>query len=172
MSKAFLRESDEAPESQIAAPVSPLPAGARNYVTANGASRLREELTHLRTVERPVLATRSSQDPEARMRLAALDHRIRYLQQSLLTAEVVSVAPGATDIVRFGTTVIVREPDGTMMQYRLVGVDETDPARGAISWVSPLAQALMNARVGSQVEVVTPTGPKLLTIAAIRYDAD
>ncbi len=172
MSKAFVRESDEMHEPRLAAPVSPLPPGSRNYVTPSGAKRLREELTHLRDLERPALALRSPEDPEAKFRLAALDHRIRYLQQSLLTAEIVPLTPGATDAVRFGTTVIVREPEGTMMQYRLVGVDETDPARGAISWVSPLAQALMNAKVGARVEVTTPAGPKTLTIAAIRYDAE
>lgn len=171
MSKAFVRESDEMHEPRLAAPVSPLPPGSRNYVTPSGVKRLREELTQLREVERPALA-RSTADAESKFRLAALDHRIRYLQQSLLTAEVVPLTPGATDAVRFGTTVIVREPEGTMMQYRLVGVDETDPARGAISWVSPLAQALMNAKVGARVEVTTPAGPKALTIAAIRYDAE
>jgi transcription elongation factor GreB len=172
MSKAFLRESDESHEPQLAAPVSPLPQGAPNYMTASGANRLREDLRRLRLEERPALLQRTEQDPEAKLHLAALDQRIRYLQQSLFSAEVVTVAAGPTDAVRFGTTVIVREPDGTMMQYRLVGVDETDPSRGAISWVSPLAQALMNARVGDQVSVTTPAGQKALTVVAIRYDVD
>lgn len=172
MSKAFLRESDETNEAPLVAPVSPLPTGARNYVTVAGAKQMRNELQRLRAVERPKLRERSAQDSQSKLRLAALDERIRYLENSLLTAEVIKTTPGPSDTVRFGTTVIVREADGTMVQYRLVGVDETDPARGAISWASPLAQALMNARVGSQVAVATPGGPKVLTVVAVRYDAD
>jgi transcription elongation factor GreB len=170
MSKAFLRESDHEPEPTIAAPVSPLPAGARNYVTSAGAHRLREELRHLRTQARPPLAERASADPEAKAKLSAIDHRIRYLQQSLLTAEVVTLKPGAADAVRFGSTVIVRAEDGAVARYQLVGVDEADPARGAISYVSPLAQALMNAHKGQQVSVAAPGGGKTLTILDVRYE--
>ena len=171
MSKAFLRESDHDPEPTIAAPVSPLPAGARNYITSAGAARLREELRELRTKIRPPLAARASAEPEAKAQLSAVDHRIRYLQQSLLSAEVVIVKPGDADAVRFGSTVIVRAEDGAVARYQLVGVDETDPARGAISYVSPLAQALMNARKGERVSVAAPGGDKRLTILDIRYDA-
>jgi transcription elongation factor GreB len=141
-------------------------------MTVAGATQLREELRLLRTVERPPLAARAASDHDARIRLAAIDQRIRYLQQSLVTAEIVKERPGPSDVVRFGCTVVVREPDGTMVQYRLVGVDETDPARGAISWVSPLAQALMNGRVGTTVELSTPAGPKRLAIVAARFDAE
>ena len=170
MSKAFLRESDEVPEPQLLLPVSPLPPGARNYITAAGAGRLREELNRLRLVERPGLVGKAQLDSDSKIRLAALDQRIRHLQQSLFSAEIVKVSPGPTDIVRFGTTIVVREPDGMVMQYRLVGVDETDPARGAISWASPLAQALMNAAVGAEVDVTTPSGTKSMKVVAIRYD--
>lgn len=170
MSKAFLRESDEATEPEIPVPVATLPPGARNYITAAGAARLRGRLRRMRQDLRPPLAARAASDPDAKAQLAALDQQIRTLQQSLFGAEVVALTPGPTDVVRFGTTVTVRERDGTKADYRIVGVDETEPEHGAISWVSPLAQALMNAHVGTHVQAVTPAGPKDLEIVAIRYE--
>jgi transcription elongation factor GreB len=170
MSKAFLRESDHDPEPTLAAPVSPLPTGARNYLTAAGAERLRDELRTLRLTTRPGLSAKAPRDGDAKARLAAVDHRIRYLQQSLLTAEIVDSKGGRPDAVRFGSTVIVRANDGSVARYRLVGVDETDPSRGDISYVSPLAQALMNARKGERVSVAAPGGSKTLTVLDIRFD--
>ena len=166
MSKAFLRESDESQAAEIPAPISLLPPGARNYLTSAGAARLREELRNLRT-QRSALVTAAARDPEAKARLGAVDHRIRYLQQSLFSAEVIPLQSGPADTVRFGTTVVVRNRDGSVARYCLVGVDETDPSRGAISWVSPLAQALMNARKGHKVTVATPNGENVLTILDI-----
>jgi transcription elongation factor GreB len=170
MSKAFLRESDDSPESAIPLPVAMLPPGARNYLTARGADGMRRELRRLRIEQRPPLAARAAAEPDAKRELAALDQRIRYLQQSLAGAEVVTTTAGPTDVVRFGTTVVVREPDGATATYRLVGVDEADPSQGAVSWISPIAQALMNARVGDRVQFATPGGTKNLTIVEIRYD--
>ena len=170
MSKAFLRESETLDEHQAKPLVSPLPPGARNYLTAAGATKLREELRRLRLDERPALAARAAHYGEAKARLELLDQRITYLQQSLIAADIVPATPGPTDVVRFGTTVVVRDAGGRQTTYRLVGVDETDPAQGAISWISPLAQALMNTRSGDRVHVVTPGGAQELTIVAIRYD--
>ncbi len=172
MSKAFLRESDHGHEPEAPPLVSPLPAGARNYLTATGAKRLREELRRLRSEQRPALVARAANDRDAKAELAALDHKIRYLQQSLLTAEIVAPTPGPTEVVRFGTSVTVEQGNAAPTRYRLVGVDEADPIHGAVSWISPLAQALMNRRVGDHVNVATPHGPTILTIVSIAYDAD
>lgn len=169
MSKAFLRESDFDPDPVVAAPVSTLPAGTPNYMTAPGLDRLRQELRRLKTIERPALALQSAVDAEAKARLLALDQRIRALQQSSLTAEVVAMPAGKTEVVRFGTTVTLRDASGIATEYRLVGVDEAEPGTGAISWLSPLAQALMNRRLGESVEIATPAGKQSVSIAGIAY---
>ncbi len=167
MSKAFVRESDSTDFSDVPAPVSPLPPGARNYLTAAGAQRLRDEIARLSTVERPPLA--AVDDPDSKRELKALDQRIRYLQQSLSTAEIVEPPAEPDDVVRFGATVTVRDARGEVSHYRLVGADETDPAEGAVSWLSPLAQALMNAREGDRVRFHAPAGEQVLEIVAVDY---
>jgi transcription elongation factor GreB len=170
MSRAFVRESDVPQLPELPPQASPLPPGAKNYVTPSGAERLRHELAQLRDVQRPALAAAPADDMDAKRDLQVLDRRIRYLQESLRTAEVVGPADGPTDIVRFGATVTVRELDGTESRYRIVGVDEPDAARDWISWLSPLARALVNARVGQVVSFSTPRGPKQLEVRAISYE--
>ena len=169
MSKAFVRESDSTDLTDVPAPVSPLPPGARNYLTAAGAQRLRDELARLTAVERPPLAA-AGDDPDSKRELKALDQRIRYLQQSLSTAEIVEPPAEPDDVVRFGATVTVRDSGGEVSRYRLVGADETDPAEGAVSWLSPLAQALMNARRGDRVSFHVPAGEQALEIVAVDYE--
>ncbi len=165
MSKAFLRESDFAEEPLPPAAVPTLPTGARNTVTAEGAERLQAELRQLLEEERPRLANRLD-DPEQRRELQALDQRIRRLQQSLATAEVVPAsAPG--DVVRFGDTVTVRDPTGNVSRYRIVGADEVDLESHWISAHSPLAKALLNHRVGKQVTFTVPAGTSTLEILEI-----
>lgn len=169
MSKAFLRENDEQAEPVLATPVSTLPPGAANYITRDGLDRLRQELRRLKLEQRPDLLRRSAEDAEAKAALAQLDQRIRRLQQSSLTADVVDPPREPTDTIRFGATVSVKDAAGTVVTYRLVGVDETDATAGAISWVSPLAQALLNRRPGEHVEITTPTGQSAVTILDVRY---
>lgn len=166
MSKAFLRESDFADTPDLPPPESPLPPGVKNYLTAEGAARLRAELERRINRQRPPLAT-ASRDPEIKRELHALDQRIRYLQESLRTAEIVSPTENPDGVVRFGSTVDVREPNGERSRYRLVGVDETDPSRGGISWLSPLARALANARRGDHITFTTPSGERSLEILAV-----
>ena len=132
MSKAFTRESDDLPEVPVVARQrSPLPPGAKNYLTPDGARRLREELERLVQVERPRQAA-SPDHPEAKRQLQELDQRIYYLQQSLQSAVVVAppIVPEAG--IRFGASVTVRDRSGGESRYRIVGVDETDLDRG---WV-------------------------------------
>lgn len=169
MSKAFLRESDfeEIPEPPRLA--ASLPFGAKNYLTAVGAASLRAELTRLATVERPPLALQT-EDPEARRELKVLDQRIRHLQESLRSAVVVESDTGPRDIVRFGATVTVRDTAGTENRYRIVGVDETDAARNWISWQSPLARTLLQAKLGERVVFQGPRIRADLEIVAIEYE--
>lgn len=170
MSRAFVRESDFPQMPELPPQVSPLPPGAKNLLTAAGAQRLRDELARLMDVERPRLAAARPDDIDAKRELQVLDQRIRYLQQSLRTAEVVSPDEGPRDVVRFGATVTVRESNGTEIRYRIVGVDETDPDRGAVSWLSPIARALVNTRVGERVTVKAPRGQKELEIVRIEFE--
>ena len=172
MSKAFLRESDFGDVPDPPPPISTLPPGAKNYVTSRGADQLRRRLARLTEEERPPLLAESTEDPEAKRALQALDQRIRYLRESLRTAEVVSPQIGGDDIVRFGATVSVREANGDVADYRLVGVDEADPDRGWISWTSPIARALNNAHRGERVNFSTPSGPTELEIVNISYESD
>src|SRR5262245_43306377 len=151
MSRAFVRESDAPQLPELPPYVSPLPPGAKNYLTPGGAQRLRDELARLRSTERPPLASAPADDIEAKHRLQVLDQRIRHLQESLRTAEITENPPGPTDVVRFGATVTVREATGTETRYRIVGVDETDLDRNWVSWLTPIARALLNAKRGDRV---------------------
>ncbi|MEP6974206.1 MAG: GreA/GreB family elongation factor [Spartobacteria bacterium] len=169
MSKAFTREENDGPDIPDLPPLaSTLPEGARNYITAAGAERLREELGELVNDRRPPLVA-ATNDPDAKRQIAALDQRIFQLEQSLQTAEVVSPPEGELDTVRFGATVTVHEPSGEESTYRIVGVDETDFDRGWVSMQSPIARALLNARLGERVRFRSPAGETVLEIVAVEY---
>jgi len=170
MSKAFTREETDGPDIPELPPLaSVLPPGAKNYITAKGAQSLRDERARLVDTLRPPLAA-TMDDPDAKRQLASLDQRILRLDESLQSAEVVLPPQGDVDTVRFGATVTVRETNGEESTYRIVGVDETDLDRGWVSWLSPIARALMNARVGERVRFKVPSGETELVIAKICYD--
>ncbi len=169
MSKAFTREETDGPDIPDLPPLqSTLPEGARNYITATGANKLREELAVLVNEKRPSLV--GMDDPDAKRQLAALDQRIHRLEESLQSAEIVPAPKGEIDAVRFGVTVTVREDDGEESIYRIVGVDETDIDRGWVSWLSPIARALMNAKLGERVRFKIPSGETELEIVAMSYE--
>ena len=160
MSKAFTREDDDAPEP-LAPPraSSALPPGAKNYVTADGAERFCAELARL--IEQRAAGGKAEDGSRTR------EQRIAELQGILATADVIETENVTADQVRFGMTVTVRETDGDGMRYRIVGVDEVDFERGRVSWRSPLARALMNARVGERVAFQSPAGERRLEVVAI-----
>lgn len=184
MNKAFTRETD-APEDDDDVEVSPLPTGARNYMTPGGFARLKAELEQLVGRERPQLvATVSwaagngdrSENGDyiyGKKRLREIDRRIRFLVRRLDNAEVVDPAAprdeAAAERVFFGATVGVRSGDGTTRRIAIVGIDETDTARGYISWISPMARALMRAREGDTVTLHTPAGPEDLEVLEVAY---
>jgi len=183
MNKAFVKESDAAdddddlPENAVA-----LPAGARNYMTAQGYARLREELTQLMNVERPevvqVVAWAASNGDRSengdylygKKRLREIDRRIRFLTKRLEQAEVVDPALHAgSDQIFFGATVEYSDTQGVEHCVTIVGVDEAEPLQGRISWIAPVARALLKARTGDTVQLRTPAGVESLDILDVRY---
>jgi transcription elongation factor GreB len=154
MSKAFTRESDDAPEPAIRPLASVLPPGVKNYITPNGAEQLRRESERLMA------------EPAS----PASQRRLYELQQSLMSAVVVASPPLPWEQVQFGAWVTVRNRQGEQQIYQIVGVDETDIEQNRISWRSPLAKALLKAKVGEEVRFRAPAGEEHLKIIAIRYD--
>ncbi len=169
MSRAFVRDSDDHPEPPIARQTPDLPPGTRNYLTAAGAQRLREELQNLVEVVRPPLVAKTD-DPDVKRRLLVANQRIEALEESLQSSEILAPGDGPADAVRFGATVTVRDGSGEESTYRIVGPDEIDLDRHWISWMSPIARALLNARQGDQVPFVFPSGEDVLTILDVRFD--
>lgn len=120
--------------------------------------------------ERPRLQTavRAGGDKES---LQKLDQKIRLLEEILESASIVTPAPEGETRARFGSTVTVRDAAGEEESYRIVGVDEIDIDRGWISWISPLAKALVNAQVGHQVQVKLPGGNRELRVIQVSQQA-
>jgi transcription elongation factor GreB len=169
MSKAFTRDENEGPEIPDLPPtVSTLAPGAKNYITPEGAQKLRDELQRLIEVTRPELVE-ARDDPDAKRQLARIDQRIRQVEESLQAAEIVG-PPDAMDAVRFGAFVTVGEPDGSETRYRIVGVDETDLDNNWVSWMSPIARALLNRKRGERIRFKFPSGEETLEIKEITYE--
>jgi transcription elongation factor GreB len=182
MSKAFVKESED--DEELGAALPPIPAGAKNYMTPEGHQRLKDELLQLIDVERPevvrVVSWAASNGDRSengdyiygKRRLREIDRRIRFLTKRLDLAEVVdpSVHHGS-DQVFFGATVTYENQDGEQHTVTIVGIDEFDPLRGKISWVSPVARALTKSREGDSVMLKTPAGIDELTILEVGYPA-
>ena len=172
------RRKDAAGEAQPA-----LPQGAKNYITPAGYARLRRELQQLLDQERPALvkviawaASNGDRSENAdyiygKRRLREIDRRIRFLTQRLDIAEVIDPARPGLEQVYFGATVTYCDSKGVERTISIVGQDEVDPARGRVSWISPVARALNKARAGSEVSVATPAGSEELEVLAISYVA-
>jgi transcription elongation factor GreB len=181
MSRAFVSESnDDFMESDIPEVKYPLPEGTKNYMTPDGAEKIMEELNELCTVRRPELLERISSavtydrgDRESilqdRRKLCEVDRRIEYLRKMVDNLEVVEHDMIDRDHVHFGALVTVEEKTTGKKKYRIVGVDESDPEKGWISWHSPLARALTGRKTGETVLVQTPAGELQLLIRGIEY---
>ncbi len=180
MSKAFTRERD-APEEEIEIEPQVL-EGPKNYVTPAGHMRLKSELKALVEVERPELvktvawaASNGDRSENAdylygKKRLREIERRIRFLIKRLEIAEVVDSRDQDQDRVFFGATVSYRDGDGGEHTVSVVGTDEVDPARGRVSWVSPIARALLKTQEGDTVTLSTPAGDERLEVLRIRYE--
>jgi transcription elongation factor GreB len=170
MSKAFTRDENEGPDIPDVPPVaSVLAPGSKNYITPAGAQKLRDELQRLVEITRPELVD-SRDDPDTKRQLARLDQRITLLEESLQSAEIVKPPDDPIDVVRFGACVTVRESDGNETSYRIVGVDETDADKNWVSWMSPIAKALLNRKRGERIRFKFPSGEAALEIINISYE--
>ena len=183
MNKAFTKETDQDDDDQDAG-APPVPPGLKNYITPAGFKRLKDEALHLLDKERPELvkvihwaASNGDRSENAdyiygKRRLREIDRRIRFLTKRLDAAVVVDPAAREdTDQVFFGATVTLVPEDGVEKTYSIVGIDEADVSRRRISWISPLAKALIKAREGDTVTVRTPGGEESLEIVGIEYKA-
>lgn len=185
MSKAFTRETDDAPDDDLPDEPDPLPAGFKNYITPAGLARLQDELNRLWTVERPKVvetvawAAGNGDRSEngdyiyGKKRLREIDRRVRHLRKRLEIAEVVdSRLQKNRDRVFFGATVTYSDSHDRERTVRIVGVDEARSEAGEISWISPVARALLKAQEGDVVEVRTPAGVERLEVLEIAYPDD
>ncbi|KXB30007.1 transcription elongation factor GreB [Dechloromonas denitrificans] len=183
MNKAFVRESDGDDEEELEASLK-LPSGTRNYITPGGHARLKSELEHLVKRERPhvveIVAWAASNGDRSengdyiygKRRLREIDRRIRFLTKRLDIAEIVDpLRQGDNDQVFFGARVTVADVDGAENTYTIVGVDEADVGRGRISWISPLARALIKSREGDSVRFQSPLGIREIDIIEVIYEA-
>jgi transcription elongation factor GreB len=185
MSKAFTSEETPADDEDDGPEASPLPAGSRNYMTPGGFARLRRELDRLVSRERPehvatVAWAAGNGDRNdngdyiyGKKRLREIDRRIRFLVRRLDNVEVVDPAMPRDDDaeaqVFFGATVTVANVRGEERTISIVGIDEIDTQRGYVSWISPMARALLKAREGDTVSVRTPGGIEELDVVSVRY---
>ena len=184
MSKAFTKETDADDGEDDALGAAALPAGGKNYITPAGHHRLRAELLHLLDVERPrvveVVHWAASNGDRSengdylygKKRLREIDRRIRFLTRRLDIAVVVdpSLQHGSEQVF-FGARVRYARADGSEATVQILGIDEAEPSLGQISWVAPVAQALLKARVGDEVRVHTPAGWELLEVLEVSYPA-
>jgi transcription elongation factor GreB len=154
----------------------------KNYITPGGFRRLQEELARLWKVERPPIVTtvawaagngdRSENGDYiyGKKKLREIDRRIRYLSKSIDRAVVVDNAGKPFDRVRFGATVTIQRETGEAREVTIVGVDELEAGDARVSWRSPLARALLTARVGDTVTLRAPRGLERIEILDLRYD--
>jgi transcription elongation factor GreB len=186
VNKAFVKEPDhDAGDDDEEVPgLPPLPAGTRNYITPAGYQRLRTELMTLLDVERPKVvevvswAAKNGDRSEngdylyGKKRLREIDRRIRFLTKRLDIAEVADPsAHHGSDQVFFGATVTYATASGDERTITIKGIDEADSLQGEVSWIAPIARALLKAREGDEVPLVTPGGTEKIEVLEVRYPA-
>ena len=182
MSKAFTKETDHDDEDDAQDATPALPSGGKNYITPQGYARLRAELMQLIDEERPKVvetvhwAASNGDRSEngdylyGKKRLREIDRRIRFLTKRLEIAEVVDPSLHAgSDQVFFGATVRYVDDLGEERCITIMGIDEADSSQGQVSWVAPVARALLKARVGDEVALPTPSGVRQLEVVEVRY---
>ena len=186
MNKAFTKESDgELDDDDDSSTLPPLPAGAKNYITPDGYARLRHELMTLLDVERPKVvetvswAAKNGDRSEngdylyGKKRLREIDRRIRFLTKRLDIAEVADPSlHHGSDQIFFGATVTYVDEQGQERTVTIKGIDEADNLAGEVSWVSPIARALLKAHAGDEVTLVTPKGPQRIEVIGVSYPGE
>ncbi len=180
MSKAFTKESEADDDDDVG--LAPLPPGGKNYITPQGYARLRAELLDLIDNERPKIveavhwAAKNGDRSEngdylyGKKRLREIDRRMRFLTKRLEIAEISdpSVHHG-DDQIFFGATITYADPTGAERTVTILGIDEADSTQHQVSWISPIARALLKSREGDEVRLVTPQGLQLLEVLQVRY---
>ena len=183
MSKAFTKETEvEEDEDFVGAP--PIPPGSKNYITRAGYDRLQLELKVLVDDERPKVveavhwAAKNGDRSEngdylyGKKRLREIDRRLRFLTKRLEIAEVVDISKHhGNDQVFFGATVTYADATGSEQTITILGIDEAQSAQGEVSWIAPIARALLKSREGDEVRMLTPAGLQTLEILSVRYPA-
>jgi transcription elongation factor GreB len=183
MSKAFTKEDDSTGGGEEDLDeAEALPAGSKNYMTPRSFAALQEELRHLMRTERPKVvevvswAAGNGDRSEngdyiyGKKRLREIDRRARYLTKQLESAEVVDPRQQKNRVqVFFGATVTYKRQDGKQYTVTLVGIDEAELSLGMVSWISPIAKALLKARIGDTVDVRTPAGADTIEVLSITY---
>jgi transcription elongation factor GreB len=184
VSKAFTKESDSDDEGEAGDALPALPAGGKNYMTPAGYARLRAELLDLMDNERPKVveavhwAAKNGDRSEngdylyGKKRLREIDRRIRFLTKRLEVAEVTdpSVHHGS-DQVFFGATVRYADESGEEREVTILGIDEANSAESEVSWISPIARALLKSREGDEVKLATPGGVREIEVLKVSYPA-
>ena len=185
MSKAFIREAETGDEEdQDNAGLPALPAGAKNYITPAGYQRLRDEFQTLLDIDRPKVvetvswAAKNGDRSEngdyiyGKKRLREIDRRLRFLTRRLDIAVVADPALHfGNDQVFFGATVTYANARGEERTITIKGIDEADSLAGEVSWVSPIARAMLKAREGDEVLLLTPAGKERIEVLSVRYPA-
>ena len=182
MSKGFTKESEA--EADFEDEIPALPAGTKNYITPEGLQRLRDEFAQLQKIERPkTVETVSwaagngdrSENGDyiyGKRRLREIDRRMRFLRKRIEIAEIVDPArQKSRERVYFGATVVYRNARDEEKTVRIVGIDEARSEQGEVSWISPVAKALLKAGEGDIVEVRTPAGAEQIEVLKITYRA-
>lgn len=182
MSKAFTKETDADDDEDLSLP--PLPAGGKNYITPSGYARLKDELLDLIDNERPKIvdvvhwAASNGDRSEngdyhyGKKRLREIDRRIRFLTKRLEIAEISDPAVHhGNEQVFFGATVTYADDSGAEQTVTILGIDEADSALKQVSWISPIARALLKARVGDEVKLATPAGVRDIEVLQVQYPA-
>jgi transcription elongation factor GreB len=181
MSKAFTKETESDEDDDLGG-APPIPAGSKNYITRAGYDRLQDELKLLVDDERPKVveavhwAAKNGDRSEngdylyGKKRLREIDRRIRFLTKRLEIAEVVDTSKHhGSDQVFFGATVSYADPQGVERTVTILGIDEAESAQGQVSWISPIARALLKSREGDEVRLMTPKGVQLLEVLSVSY---
>jgi transcription elongation factor GreB len=182
MNKAFTKETDSDDDEDVGAGLPPLPPGGKNYITPQGYARLRAELLDLMDNERPKIveavhwAAKNGDRSEngdylyGKKRMREIDKRIRFLTKRLEIAEVTDPSlHHGEDQVFFGATVTYVDATGAERTVTILGIDEADSTQQQVSWISPIARALLKAREGDEVRLVTPVGVQDVEVLQVTY---
>jgi transcription elongation factor GreB len=181
MSKAFIKENDDDFNDDFEEENQSSSFIGKNYITPKGLEKLKTELHHLLHKERPsVVQTVSwaasngdrSENGDyiyGKRRLREIDRRIRFLTKRIESAVLVDPEKQSGNKILFGATVTVLHEDGSQKTYSIVGVDESNPNLGLISWVSPLAKALLGQSLGDVISFKNPKGEEEIEIIKVEY---